>query len=104
MAGQSLEDRVSALETALASLQTLPGEFAAFRIEVRERFAQIDARFGEVDDRFTRLEARITHESEYLYARMRMLHEELIERIERLGESSHGSGSNSPRRRRRPKR
>ena len=72
MAARTLEDRVTALENTVASLQTLPGELASFRQEVNARF---DA-----------MERRITAESEDLYARMRLLHEELVNRIKTISE------------------
>ena len=121
-----MEERVSTLENAVISLQTLPGEIAAFRRDVNARFGQIDARFGQIDarfeqidarfervgaqfhqmeDRFDRVERRVSDDIEHLYARMRMLHEELIDRI-KIGREGPDSGeSDVPRRpRRRPKR
>jgi chromosome segregation ATPase len=110
MATRSLEDRVSALENTVAGLQHLPGELAAFRQEVNARFEAIDARFDAVDTRFVgvnarldAIDARIARESEDLYARMRLLHEELVKRIKTIGEGSTG-GDRPPQPRRRPKR
>lgn len=91
MATRSWDERVTALEETVAGLQNLPNELALFR--------------SEVSARFDRLEARITQESEQLYARMRMLHEELIDRIRIGREGPGGVGSGAPsQRRRRPKR
>ena len=56
----------------MAGLQHLPGELAAFRQEVNTRFDAVDARIGS--------------ESEQLYARMRLLHEELVSRIMTIGD------------------
>ena len=119
MTGRTLEERVSTLENAVVSLQTLPGEIAAFRRDVNARFEQIDARFEQIDarfervdaqfhqmeDRFDRVERRVSDDIEHLYARMRMLHEELIDRI-KIGREGPDSGeSDVPRRpRQRPKR
>jgi hypothetical protein len=112
MTGRTVEERVSTLENAVVSLQTLPGEIAAFRRDVNARFEQIDARFERVDaqfhqmeDRFDRVERRVSDDIEHLYARMRMLHEELIDRI-KIGREGPDSGeSDVPRRpRQRPKR
>ena len=89
MATRSLEDRVSALEDTVAGLQKLPGELAAFRQEVNARFDAVDARIG--------------NESEQLYARMRLLHEELVTQIKTIGEGFTG-GARPPPPRRRPKR
>jgi uncharacterized membrane protein YccC len=93
MATRSLEDRVTALENTVAGLQNLPGELAAFRREVNARFDAIDRRFDAVDARFTGVDARldaidtrIGHESEQLYARMRLLHEALVTQIKTIGE------------------
>lgn len=96
MATRSLEDRVSALENTVAGLQNLPGELAAFRQEVNARFVGVNARLDAID-------ARIGSESEQLYARMRLLHEELVTQIKTIGEGSTG-GDRPPRPRRRPKR
>jgi len=72
MATRSLDDRVTALESTVAGLQNLPGELAAFR--------------KEVDARLDTIERRITDENERLYARMLLLHEDLIARIALIGE------------------
>ncbi len=96
MATRSLEDRVSALENTVAGLQNLPGELAAFRQEVNARFVGVDARLDAID-------ARIGSESEQLYARMRLLHEELVMQIKTIGEGSTGR-DRPPQSRRRPKR
>ena len=72
MATRSLDDRVAALESTVAGLQNLPGELAAFR--------------KEVDARLDTIERRITDENERLYARMLLLHEDLIARIALIGE------------------
>jgi hypothetical protein len=89
----SLEDRFTAPENTVAGLQNLPGELAAFRQEVTARFDAIDARFeainarfGAMDARFDAIDARISGESDQLYARMRLLHEDLVTRITTLGE------------------
>ena len=89
MATRSLEDRVTALENTVAGLQNLPGELAAFRQEANARLDAIDARIGR--------------ESEHLYARMRLLHEELVTQIKTIGEGSNG-GDRPPQPHRRPKR
>jgi len=77
----------------VAGLQDLPNQLAEFQREANTRFEQIDARLDQIDgrldghdSRFDRLEARITGESGRLYARMRMLHEDLVERIKTIGE------------------
>jgi len=130
MATRSLEERVTALEETVAGLQNLPNELAEFRRETNARFDQIDgrfaqsdarfdrmdarfeqvdarfdridARFEQVDARFDRLEQRMVTDKEELYAHMRMLHEQLIERI-KIGRevSDGGSGSSAHRQSRR---
>jgi hypothetical protein len=72
MATRTLDDRVTALESTVAGLQNLPGELAAFR--------------EEVDARLDAIERRITDENERLYARMLLLHEDLVARIALIGE------------------
>jgi hypothetical protein len=105
MATRSLDERVTALEEIVAGLQNLPNELAEFRRETNERFEQIDARFEQMDDRFSRVERLISEESERLYARMRMLHEEVINRIRTGSEGPANGDSDTPRRsRRHPKR
>lgn len=90
MTGRTLEDR-AALENAVTSLQTLPGEVAAFR--------------RDVNARFDKLERLVREEDERRYSRMRMLHEELIDRIRIGRQGPYGSEPNAPRQpRRRPKR
>jgi predicted nuclease with TOPRIM domain len=112
MATRSLDERVTALEDTVAGLQNLPNELAEFRRETNARFEQIDERFEQiasqfhqVDDRFNKLERHVTTEFEQLYARMRMLHEELIDRI-KIGRQGPDDGTrDAPNRRRgRPKR
>ena len=144
MAGRTVEERVTDLESSMAVLAKLPAQFDAFRVEVLARFEQVDARFEQIDrrfeqiderlaqvdarftqmdrrfeqlegrldhidvrlqewdDRFTRLEQRISAESEQLYGRMRMLHEELIDRISIGHEGPDDDAPKAPRRRRRP--
>jgi uncharacterized membrane protein YccC len=63
----------------VAGLQNLPGELAAFREEVNARFDRADARLDAI-------ERRITDENERLYARMLLLHEDLVARIALIGE------------------
>ena len=60
-----------------ARFEQVDGRFA----QVDARFEQVDGRFDQVDARFDRLEQRMTTDKAELYAHMRMLHEELIERI-----------------------
>ena len=103
MATRSLEDRVSALENTVAGLQNFPGKLAAFRQEVNARFDAVDARFVGVDAKLDAIDVRIGSESEQLYARMRLLHEELVMQIKTIGEGSTG-GDRPPQPRRRPKR
>ena len=91
MATRSSPERVSALEEAVTALQHLPHEFAAFRVEVNARFDQVDARFERIDAQFERV-----------YSQMRMLHEDLIDRIKALGEG-RDAGATAPPRPRRPK-
>jgi hypothetical protein len=91
MATKSLHERVTALEETVAGLQNLPNDLAEFRRETNARFGQV--------------ERRISEESEQLYARMRMLHEELINRIRIGREGRDGGEPGAPRQpRRRPKR
>jgi hypothetical protein len=91
MATRALQGRVTALEETVAGLQNLPIDLAEFRRETNVRFEQV--------------ERRIREESEQLYARMRMLHEELIDRI-RIGWKERDGHEPGARRqsRRRPKR
>ena len=72
MAGRTLEDRVTDLEHTVAGLQKLPSELATFR--------------RDVDARFDRIEQRMTVDKEELYARMRLLHEDLVSRIALINE------------------
>jgi chromosome segregation ATPase len=126
MGSKPLSERISALEETVAGLQHLPNELAAFRKDVNTRFERIDARFERIDarfeqidarfeqidarfdriearldghdSRFDRIEARISEESDRLYARMRILHEELVERIKTIGEG-RSRDAQPPRRR-----
>jgi len=112
MAGRSLEERVTALENTVASLQKLPGELISLRQEVgvfRQEFdsfrVEVNARFDAVDRRFDAVDRRITLEGEQLYARMRVLHEQLVTQIKILGEGHNPPSAPPPRsRKREPKR
>ena len=107
MEARSLEQRVMALEETVVGLQNLPNQFAEFHRDTSTRFGKIEARLERIDgrldhidgrldqidrrlddhdSRFDRLEARITEEGDRLYARMRMLHEDLVERIKAISE------------------
>ena len=106
MATRTLPERVSTLEETVGGLQHLPqalaafrsefdtfrtdvhafrAEFNAFRTEVYSRFEQIDARFERIDMQFERV-----------YAQMRMLHEDLIERIKALGNGRDAVATTPP--------
>ena len=85
-------------------------EFNAFRTEVYSRFEQIDARFEQIDARFEKVDARfdaleqLVHDGhDRLSSQMRMLHEELIERIRTMseGRDSGGPAPSRPGRRKR---
>jgi hypothetical protein len=71
---------------------------------VNERFGEVDARFDRIDARLDGLDERSTLESEQLYARMRVLHEELVAHIKILGEGRTLADRSSPPGRRNPKR
>jgi hypothetical protein len=92
MATRSLPERVSALEEAVSALQRVPRELAAFRADVTARFDQVNSRFERIDAQF-----------EQVYSQMRMLHEDLIDRIKTLGER-RDAGATAPPRPPRPKR
>jgi hypothetical protein len=85
MATKSLPERVSALEETVSTLHSLPQELAAFRIEVHTRFAQ-------ADDRFESLERHLEDVRDQLSAQMRMLYEDLVERIMRISEARDSAG------------
>ena len=105
MAGRTLEERVTALENTVAGLQKLPGEMAAFRHEFDSFRREVNTRFDGVDAGLDKVERRMTEEIEHLYARMRLLHENLIDRIKIGGEVRDDSEPPTPRRRKRgPKR
>jgi len=105
MAGRSLEERVTALENTVASLQKLPGELISLRQEVGVFRQEFDSFRVEVNARFDAVDRRITLEGEQLYARMRVLHEQLVTQIKILGEGHNPPSAPSPRSRKRgPKR
>ena len=85
MVTRSLPERVGTLEEAVSALQHLPQELAEFRAQVVGRFERIDTQFGRV------------------YSQMRMVHEDLVDRIKALGEG-RDTGATTPPRPRRPKR
>lgn len=87
-----MDERVTALANTVAGLQKLPVELISLRQEVgvfRQELdsfrVEVNARFDRVDARFDTVERRMTEELEHLYARMRLLHENLIDRI-RIGD------------------
>jgi ATPase subunit of ABC transporter with duplicated ATPase domains len=108
MATNSLSERVSTLEEAVSALQQLPQELAAFRSEVNARFEQVDARFDQVDARFAQIDmrfAQIDAQFERMYSQMRMLHEDLVDRIKALSDGRDARATApSQRRGKKPKR
>lgn len=91
-------DRIDARFEAIdARFEAIDARFEA----IDARFEAIDARFETVEARFDKLERGMSDEFEHLYARMRLLHEELIDRIRIGGE---GRAGEPPRRKRGPKR
>jgi chromosome segregation ATPase len=118
MAAKSLPERVATLEDHVSTLQNLPRELADFRHDVGHRFdrvderletidhrfdgiddrlQKVDRRFGVVDDRLDSLEQAMRDGYDRLSSQMRILHEDLIERIKTLGEASRPGGSGQPR-------
>ena len=77
MATKSFEERVTVLEVTVASLQSLPNGLAEFR--------------RETNARFDRLEQRLVTDKEELYTHMRVLHEELVERIRTIRRGRDGA-------------
>src|SRR5439155_3841142 len=86
MSGRTLEERVTALENTVPSLQKLPGELTPLRHEVGVFRQEFDSFRVEVNTRFDAIDRRVTLESDQLYARMRLLHEQLVTQIKILGE------------------
>jgi chromosome segregation ATPase len=101
---ESLPDRVAAVESQILQLRSeLRVEFSAIRQhldhhdkrfaqvdrrfdQVDRRFDQVDQRFDQVDQRFDQLENHIREGDEETRHQMRMLHEEVINRIALLQE------------------
>ena len=94
---ESLPDRVAAVESQILQLRSeLKVEFSAIRqhldhhderfAQVDRRFDQVDRRFDQVDQRFDQLENHIREGDEETRHQMRILHEEVINRIALLQE------------------
>jgi chromosome segregation ATPase len=66
MAGRTVEERVTDLESSMAVLAKLPAQFDAFRVEVLARFEQVDARFEQIDRRFEQIDRRFEQIDERL--------------------------------------
>ena len=98
MATRSLPERVSALEETVSGLQRLPQEVAAFRSEFDTFRTDVDAFRSE----FNTFRTDVNAQFERVYSQMRMLHEDLIERLKALGEARN-AGATAPPRSRRPK-
>jgi len=97
MATRSLPERGSGLEETVSGLQHLPQELAAFRSEFDTFRTDVDAFRSE----FNTFRTDVNAQFERVYSQMRMLHEDLIDRIKALGEAWDAA---SPPRPRRPKR
>ena len=87
---ESLPDGVAAVESQILQLRSeLKVEFSAIRQHLDhhdERFNQVDRRFDQVDQRFDQLENHIREGDEETRHQMRILHEEVINRIALLQE------------------
>jgi hypothetical protein len=97
MMANAVDERVTALEGAVAGLQELPKQLESFQGEVAARFERLER---EVAARFERLERVVRDGDERNYSQMRMLHEDLVAMIAVLGERRNGPDQ----RPRRPKR
>ena len=91
MATQDLEKRVENIEQTLTILSTIPErlgtletQFLQSREEVRLEFSAVHGELHELRDGQERLSSQ-----------MRMLHEDLVERIKRLGEGGTFLGGRS---------
>ena len=112
MAAASLTDRVGALEAHVAVIASLPAhlsrletEVVEFRAEVRQEFAllrqalRVEIREGD-DQTECQLREEIREGDEETRRLMRVLHEDLIERLNTIGEGLNG-GPSRPKRVRR---
>jgi peptidoglycan hydrolase CwlO-like protein len=114
MPSKSLPERVSALEDTVTTLERVPKDLAEFRAEFQQLHVDVKGMDGRVQQlyvevkglngRFERLEEHIRDENDRLYSRMRTLHEDLISRLQILGERSVGNGPTSSRPPRKAKR
>jgi uncharacterized coiled-coil DUF342 family protein len=89
----SLERRVTNLEQKVETLKTLPDRITAvelqiseFRTEVRAEFSATRARVDAIDGRFDEVRAEMRALNDETKAHMRALHEDVIDRITRIGE------------------
>lgn len=79
MPRETLTQRVAILEEQVVALSDLYGELVAFRAETR-------AELGKVHAEFAKVRAEIRAGDEETRRQMRLLYEDLIERIARLQE------------------
>ncbi len=82
------EERMTAVEEQLREFR---GEFNAFRVEVRNEFAAVRKEFREeiaksADSVRFDLRKEITESADETRRQMRVLHEDLVQRIKTLGE------------------
>ena len=97
MAAASLTDRVGALEAHVAVLASLPAHLSRLETEVVEFRAEVRQEFALLRQA---LRVEIREGDEETRRLMRVLHEDLIERLNTIGEGLNG-GPSRPKRVRR---
>jgi hypothetical protein len=81
-----VEPRVTIIETELRTFRVeVRQEFAAFRVEVRQEFAAVRTEMAALGETL-RKEMRDGNEESRRF--MRVLHEDLVERIQAIGDGS----------------
>jgi hypothetical protein len=86
MAKATLTQRVEVLEHKVNALTTLPARVGAVEQELKEFRADVDVEFGRVHAEFAVVRAEIREGDEETRRYMRVLYEDLVERIKVMGE------------------
>jgi phage shock protein A len=86
-----LDGRVTALDAKVSAFRGEVGaEFADARKEMRTGFAALEYQIGAIEERMHKYVATaIKASEEAVHRHMKVLHEEVVDRISRLGESRH---------------
>jgi VIT1/CCC1 family predicted Fe2+/Mn2+ transporter len=92
MAARNLAERVEVVEMRVGALEELPGRMAAVESQIVELRTELRGEFSAVRGEMREMEGRLREEMRALSgetrAQMRTLHEEVLDRVSRIGEGT----------------